>query len=756
MRLNVLLTIVSCVASCVGVVLPVLIGVHQLPPTAKGVFWTQAVVVLAVVFVLVCVCGLVCLATNSGVFFGKKVKKELARLLESFENLQAQCKTQIENEKERKSNIYCRGGDWFFSMKALSNFADPQGRFTEFKAFEQSFKFRQSPDQEHIFQPRFKEEDKPFLIHRTGTQKPGDSDFDMILRFIKELQKWLGNDESLFAVSPLSVVLSREKKVQLHKMISRLKELRDTVSAACDGSPPPVNLDWFNRRLKITGDTAGEFNDYHTGRAERLGGMIAEQMFERQRVLFLNYPTLWKGFTGSEDEPGTIEFKRKKLSEFRTELQDGDITKYHLIVCCHYVQHLYRSASRLCLFNLMKLLADPNGKFIMIAAVSRYPEDDVFALEGKSDQRAFFLSPQLVGEWEKADVWLRRISVDSDIKVTMTVEKTDSAVLIQKGNTGSVVGSLLKLGGRYLFNLKRKMPEIKTDSAAVRSGAWREYRSVVAGQSGIGTDIKSKMEFEKLAVRFSGEGGKGTLCLSDFWGKKYWFSVFKLASKDRGGQEDAEPDWLKLAAEQLPEKMPFILCDIDYGKLGKQGITDYDPDKFDSARYRYETCRFKSDGNGEVSVTLFLEQNSAIDQDNYLILKLGEQDVYAGYYPVKQLIPEVRFNEELKNGNMDSLTHQISWRSLNSLLQENGLRIEKVFFHTLGPRAANSVWGREIRRVCPGGNIFFELEQKLNSFFGSGHDRRSVEEGLSRLEELDVHDVLVVASRKASKKGKSA
>ena len=632
---------------------------------------------------------------------------------------------------------------------------------------------------------RNSEYDKRFVVWDPDDEE--NSDFKKLQAFVDKLREMFNFDFSDDASDILKILnfhlqfyisrlLKKHEQKGFESLFNDLYAIIREIQLAVDETECKVKDDitWFNFRLKILGAAGGDslahsFNDYWGDLRPR---KMAEDMIEQFKklpddsdVLLVKYPSGWTNlsktinkylydrirnggrfrlYTADEQmiirSASMLYNEEQDLYELenREELQQERI--FDFILCFNLMQHCRKSKSKAYFRKFSRMLSD-NGIFAIVAAVSRDPKIDTFVSERISDRTLMYWDENqfpnqnmfcMNTQEGKIPILLQNLDCN-DGKLSFLAKNIYSATK-DKTFPNLFCGSLLKVasrGKKIAVSLARKK-FISCVSMPEKSIFTVDKEEIP------GFDIKEiylqNLEEEDIAyLTFDFDPGAH-------------LKMHKLKkSENENGKGDLKTYLAAAAKELVYLYPPFLFGEnpqpyIDYIFRSVNGETEF------SNLFSQIKITAKNKKGKIVRLSICLHKELALDMDGYILAEIDDR-VFATYFPGKQLLSEEDFYQYSNDSGEEkiSTTHQISWKTLNHRLEQIDCKAETVKFYSVGSQAIYSPFGQDIKKK-------YHSTENIYEMIANHFSKLNLQEQLLLLDQLDIHDMLVVSRKRKKKK----
>ena len=627
--------------------------------------------------------------------------------------------------------------------------------------------------------------DKMFVVWDSADKD--NSDFKKLKKFVDELKNIFNSDFSNDVSDGLKILhfhlkiyiarlLRKEEQKCFEGLFNDLYVIIREIQLAADETECKVkdDIDWFNFRLKILGSVnkypQDSFHNYWgDSRPRKIAGDIIEQfkkLPDGSDILLVKYPSGWRELTETVNQ---YLYKRVKAGKIRLYTADAkmeihtasinydennNLSVYEnvpelpqnrifdFIFCFNLMQHCRKSQSKAYFRKFSGMISD-NGFFVIVAAVSRDPKIDTFVSERITDRVLMYWDKN---QFPKQDMFCMNTQDGKVLLQLQDLDCNDGKYSFLAKNIYSTVkdnfcpnlfcGSLLKIASRGKMIAASLIREkfISHSSMSVEC-----VFSVVS-------EVIPGFEIKEIYLKYLPEESESVAYLSFSFDSRTQLKMHELKIPENESNKGDLKSHLATAAEKLAYQYPPLLF-----RENPQPYIEY---IFRSANEKSEFSNLfsqtkfsaKNAEGKEVELAIFLHKEQASDMDGY-ILAMIDNHVFATYFPGKKLLSEEDFYQ-YSNDNEEkiSTTHQISWKTLNHRLEQIDCKAETVKFYSIGPQAIYSTFGEQ----CIKEN--YSSEDNVYETIANHFDQLKLSKQLLLLDQLDVHDMLIVSRKRRNKK----
>lgn len=631
------------------------------------------------------------------------------------------------------------------------------------------------------------EYDKTFVVWDPADEE--NSDFKNLKKFVDELKVMFNSDFSNDVSDVLKILnfhlniyisrlLKKQEQKSFESLFNDLYVIIREIQLAADETECKVkdDIDWFNFRLKILGAAGHDFpkNSFHDywgdSRPRNIAGDMIEQfkkLPDDSDILLVKYPSGWTNLSKTINQhlyerirnggrlrlytaDAKMEIRSASMRYDKDRdlciLEDGPVLQqeriFDFILCFNLMQHCSKSKSKAYFRKFSRMISN-NGIFAIAAAVSRDPKIDTFVSERISDRALMYWDENL---FPNQDMFCMNTP---DGKIPLLLQDLDCndgkrsflAKNIYSATKDNIqpnlfCGSLLKIASRG------KMIAVSLARDKFISCVPMPAESVF---SVVSEDIPG-FDLKKIFLRMMKEKGEHVAYLSFAFDPGVQLKMHDLVSPEHENGKADLKSYLAAAAEKLARQYPPYLFRenpqlyIDYIFRSSNEKTEF------SNLFSQIAITAKNEEGKTAELSIFLHKEQALDMDGY-ILAVIDDHVFATYFPGKKLLSEEDFYQYSNDSGEEkiSATHQISWKTLNHRLEQIDCKAETVKFYSIGPQAIYSQFGQYIKKKYPSAKNIYET--MANHF-----SKLNLQEQLLLLDQLDIHDMLVVSRKQKNKK----
>ncbi len=600
-----------------------------------------------------------------------------------------------------------------------------------------------------------------FVLKDANVQKNGD--WKILFDKFEEIK------ESIVEPGTKLVLSSSSRRAFKDLLLEWLSVVEEIIFACHDADKHVSNdIAWFEARCRLYGND--EYKMYYDlerpkGIAEELLSVLKNHPSKKedsQKILFINFPWGWPNLRNElwnqnkslwlQCELYQLDYKSGTFSKCKSNCDPGEESSWETVgaetilfdtvICWHFMQHCSKNYSKLCYREITKKLKSNNGLLILFLAVSRAPEINTIAIE-KSCEYTVFYKERLLGK-KHADS-SKICYGDNYSFLTTPVGEEEDGQNVQdvwqidlESNDNSIYGYLLKFQNDYLIYWKHSTDVIQAGGEIISS----------AGDNSAelfrGTRLDDKFPSEIEIIRHEDK------VILKYFGNPFLCYGYTPRHSPDGSETPTPAKEAEDIVNALWENPNKPLCFFDEH-------TDH-PLFLVMKDYKLKKCcdyckrEFFRGTNGEtsLSVDVFIHSRYDLDTEAYVRFKYNGQ-WYVTYFPTLVYMHERLANAKLCACERDgqyagSVTHQISWKTLERRLADNNCRLQKIWYHNLGPRAASDP---DLKKISSQQNqqdsrsIYSVLTAYLNTHSGFPFTGKIKK----KLLEWDVHDAMVVACK---------
>ena len=415
---------------------------------------------------------------------------------------------------------------------------------------------------------------------------------------------------------------------------------------------------------------------------------------------------------------------------------------FDTVICWHVMEHCSKIFSKLFYRKIINKLKHKNGLLILFLAVSRDPEIDTIAIERSCEYTAFH-AEKLLG---KKIANPSKIFFDYNLSFRVTkVDEEDGQMapaawqIVLEEDKDSIYGYLLKFQDDYLIYWKHPNDVIQAGGKIISSLSSSDLdKAAELFKKEKHLDDKFPSEIEIIRRDDS-------VILKYFDTPFLCYAYTPRNSPDRTPAEETED--IVNALWTHPDKQLIYLDKCD------------DPFFTAMKKYKLEKCRDyckreffhgKSEKSA-LSVDVFLHASYDFDTEAYVRFQY-EGKWYVTYFPTMVYMNErLAYAYERDGQYPGSVTHQISRKTLEKRLADNNCRLQKIWYHNLGPRSAHDPDMKQI--LSQSGQDPRSVYSVLSDYLDKPHSVLTPPGKFSakkKLLEWDVHDAMVVAYKNDS------